>query len=91
MEDHMEKEHPHHETVTIIINKKKEDSPNPTTGFALYSLGNIPEGYDLFREIHGHGDDEYIPKDGSTIMLKNGDHFYSAQSSLNPGAYHGNR
>lgn len=77
--------HSHHEEVNIIIDKKHKKSPNPTTGIALYHLGEIPDGYDLFKEIHGHGDDIFIPKDDKAITLKDGDHFYSAQSSLNPG------
>ncbi|MGA3208778.1 MAG: hypothetical protein ABSE05_13275 [Syntrophales bacterium] len=87
----MEKEHSHHDVVHIFIDKRKMESPNPTTGIALYDLGSIPEDYDLFREVHGHGDDEFIPKDSITITLKNGDHFYSVQRSLNPGAYDRNR
>jgi hypothetical protein len=81
----MEKEH-HHEEVSIVIDKKHKRSPNPTTGIALYVLGEIPDVYDLFQVVHGHGDDIFIPKDGTTITLKEGENFYSAQSSLNPGA-----
>ena len=87
----MEKEHSHHDVVHIFIDKRKVESTTPTTGIALYGLGSIPEGYDLFLEVHGHGDDEFIQKDSSTITLKNGDHFYSVQSSLNPGAHNGSR
>lgn len=86
----MEKEHSNHDMVHIFIDKRKVESPNPTTGLALYSLGNISAEYDLFREVHGHGDDEFIPKDDSAVTLKNGDHFYSVQKSLNPGAHNGN-
>jgi hypothetical protein len=71
--------------VTIIIDKKEKKSPNPTTGAALYQLGEVAAGYDLWKEVPGKGDDELIPNDGTPEMLKNGDHFYTAQSSLNPG------
>jgi hypothetical protein len=81
----MENEKSHHKEVNIFIDKKKLESPNPTTGIALYILGQIPDGYDLFREVHGHGDDEPIPKDNNPVEVKNGDHFYSVQNSLNPG------
>jgi hypothetical protein len=74
-----------HDTVTIHIDKKTLKSPNPTTGNALYALGQIPAGYDLWREVHGKGDDERISNDASQVVLKDGDHFYSAQSTLNPG------
>lgn len=75
-----------HETVTIHIGKKEEKSPNPTTGQALYTLGNVDaELLDLFREIPGKGDDVLISNDLTSIQLKNGDHFYTAQKTLNPG------
>lgn len=74
-----------HDEVHIIIDKKEKTSPNPTTGAALYLLGTVPAGYDLFKEVHGKGDDEFIPNDGSPITLKAGDHFYTAQTTLNPG------
>jgi hypothetical protein len=71
--------------VHIIIDKKEKVSPNPTTGAALYVLGQVQAGYELFREVHGKGDDEPIPNNATQISLKNGDHFYSAQQTLNPG------
>ena len=74
-----------HSEVNIIIDKDHFRSPNPTTGAALYLLGKVKNGYDLFREVHGHGDDELIANDRTAIQLKDGDHFYSAPSTLNPG------
>jgi hypothetical protein len=71
--------------VSIIIEKKEYKSPNPTTGAALYTLGQVPTGYELFREVHGKGDDEPIANNATPVQLKPGDHFYFAQSSLNPG------
>jgi|SRR3954452_17569474 hypothetical protein len=71
---------------TIHIDKKQYKSPTPTTGTALYVLGHVAAGYDLWREAHGQGDDEPIANNVTQVALKNGDHFYSAQSSLNPGA-----
>ncbi len=79
----MEK-HPHEE-VPITIDKQPKKSPDPTTGSALYILGGISTQYDLFRETRGQGDDELIPNNNTEIILKPGDHFYSAQKSLNPG------
>jgi hypothetical protein len=71
--------------VHISIDKRKYTSPNPTTGQALYILGNVPVGYDLFRETHGAGDDELIPNSDVAVKLHDGDKFYTAQSTLNPG------
>ena len=76
---------PEDKEVAIIIDKKETKSPNPTTGAALYKLGEVAAGYDLWKEVLGKGDDELIPNDGTPETLKNGDHFYTAQSSLNPG------
>lgn len=73
--------------VTIHIDKKRYKSPNPTTGAVLYSLGQVAAGYDLWREVHGKGDDDLITNDATAVVLKEGDHFYSAQSSLNPGTH----
>lgn len=72
--------------VPINIDKKPLKSPSQTTGAALYALGGVRQGYDLFRETRGQGDDELIPNSGTEVTLNPGDHFYSAQSSLNPGA-----
>lgn len=74
-----------HDEVHIIIDKKEKVSPNPTTGVALYILGAVATGYDLFREVHGKGDDQFILNDSTEETLKPGDHFYTAQSTLNPG------
>ncbi|MEN6489233.1 MAG: hypothetical protein ABFD66_10225 [Smithella sp.] len=87
----MDKDKPSHDQINIVIDKKHLTSPNPTNGNALYALGEIGEGYDLFREVHGQGDDEFIARSEAEVSLHNGDHFYSAQSSLNPGCTDGNR
>ena len=71
--------------VTIHIDKKKYTSPDPTTGMALYLLGAVKADHELFRELPGQGDDEPIANDATPVDLKNGDHFYSAQTTLNPG------
>jgi hypothetical protein len=76
---------PDDKEVTIIIDKKETKSPTPTTGAALYTLGGVAAGYDLWKEVPGKGDDELIANGGGPIQLKNGEHFYTAQSSLNPG------
>lgn len=71
---------------TIHIDKKVLKSPDPTTGAALYVLGNVGADYELFREVHGQGEDEPVPNDATPIDLKNGEKFYTAQRTLNPGA-----
>lgn len=82
---HEHHEHHKHE-VEIVIEKKEHKSPTPTTGAALYKLGQVPAGYELFREVRGKGDDETIPNNDTEIRLKEGERFYFAQTSLNPGS-----
>jgi hypothetical protein len=75
-----------HTQVTIHIDKTTHKATTPTTGQVLYELGKVDsEKYDLFREVHGNGDDELIADDGTAVTLKDGDHFNSVQKDLNPG------
>lgn len=76
----------HHE-VSIIIDKKQHKSPNPTTGAALYLLAQVSADHDLFEEVHGRGDDKLVPNTPASVELKNGEHFYTAQKTLNPGSH----
>ena len=78
-----------HDEVHITMNKEPRVSPNPTSGSALYELGGVPSGYDLFRESRGRDDDELISRDSNTVEVRNGDRFFSVQSTLNPGATYG--
>lgn len=74
--------------VVIHIDKKKYDSPDPTTGAALYTLGGIDASkYELWQEVPGSGDDILIPNNSIMVDLKNGTHFYTVQKDLNPGSY----
>jgi hypothetical protein len=75
-----------HETVTISIDGHEHKSPEHTTGSALYVLGHVDSNtHDLFKEVHGHGEDELVPNTNAPIDVKNGEHFFSAQKKLNPG------
>jgi hypothetical protein len=71
--------------VRIHIDRKPYESPNPTTHSTLYALGQVQAGYELFKEVQGAHEDEAIPNDGAPIHLKEDQHFYSAQVTLNPG------
>jgi hypothetical protein len=63
--------------VRIHINRQPYESPNPTTGTALYALGQIGAHQELFKEIGGDREDELIPNDGTKVHLKQDEHFYS--------------
>ena len=67
-------EHEHKHEVKIFIDQQAYHSPNPTTGAALYSLGKVEPGLDLFREVTGDREDPDVPegdwyKDFGTFKL----------------------
>lgn len=64
-------------SVRIHINRAAYESPNPTSGEALYLLAEIPKHQDLFREVDGNNEDERIPRDKNKVHLKQDEHFYS--------------
>jgi hypothetical protein len=72
MEHH---EHKHH--VRIHIDEKPYESPNPTIGEALYKLGHVQPGYDLFREVRGDKEDPIIENDDEPVHLREDEHFHT--------------
>lgn len=69
-----------HTTVRVHIDRESYDSPNPTTGEALYKLGQIAKHRELFREIGGDKEDELVPRDAEKVHLKQDEHFYSQKA-----------
>lgn len=69
--------HQHH--VRIHIDEKRYESPNPTTGHALYALGNVRPGYELYREVSGNKEDTPVPNGPEKVHLKEDDHFHSGE------------
>jgi hypothetical protein len=63
-------------TVRIHIDEKALESPNPTTGSALYDLGHVQHGLELFHEVDGNREDKGIANDGSEIRLHQDAHFH---------------
>ena len=63
--------------VRIHINRVAIQSPNPTTGEALYALADIAKHEMLYREVEGDEEDERIPRDETLIHLTQDGHFYS--------------
>jgi hypothetical protein len=63
--------------VRIHIDRVAYESPNPTTGEALYALADIPKHEKLYREVEGHAEDEMIPRDETVVHLTADEHFYS--------------
>lgn len=62
--------------VRIHINRVAIESPNPTTGEALYTLANIPKHEKLFCEVGGDEADEPISRAETKIHLTRDQHFY---------------
>jgi len=79
----------HSKTAQIHIDGRHQEVQAMTTGAALYSLGQVKADYDLFREVKGPGDDQFIENSTKTLEVHSGDQFYSAKRILNPGAVHG--
>jgi len=63
--------------VRIHIDRHPYESSNPTTGSALYILGKVPEGFQLYREATGNEEDEPIHNDNEKERLVQDEHFYS--------------
>jgi hypothetical protein len=66
--------------VRIHIDREIYESPNPTTGEALYELAHIAPHRELFREVGGDHEDPEVPREATVIRLKQDDHFYSQKA-----------
>jgi hypothetical protein len=69
-----------HAHVRIHIDREAYESPSPTTGKAIYQLGDIAHDEELFREIGGDAEDPVIPRDDTEVVLTADDHFYSQKT-----------
>jgi len=65
--------------VRIHIDRHPYESPNPTIGAALYVLGKVPQGFQLYREARGDKEDEPIHNDAEREHLTPDEHFYSKE------------
>ncbi|GMV90905.1 MAG: hypothetical protein AMXMBFR82_06830 [Candidatus Hydrogenedentota bacterium] len=63
--------------VRIHIDHKPYDSPNPTTGKALYTLGQIVEDLVLLRQVQCGGEVIEIPNSTDVIELRPGEQFHT--------------
>ncbi len=69
-------EEPKHQ-IRIHIDQTPHHSPNPTTGEALYKLGGVAAGFELYREVSGNREDKSVENDAEPIRLKEDEHFHS--------------
>jgi hypothetical protein len=72
-------EHEHKHEVRIHIDERKYESPNPTTGTALFALGNVQAGLELYREVSGDREDETIANGPEIVHIEEDEHFHSGQ------------
>jgi hypothetical protein len=76
----LETEHTH--KVRIHIDQEPRHSPNPTTGAALYTLGEVASGLELFREVTGDQEDPEVVNGPEIIHLKEDEHFHSGKPKI---------
>jgi hypothetical protein len=65
--------------VRIHIDQKRYESPNPTTGEALYRLGYVNPGLKLYREVKGDREDQAVEHGPEVVHLKEDEHFHSGE------------
>jgi len=73
-----------HKQMKIFIDRQSYHSPTPTTGAALYTLGKVAPGLELFREVTGDREDPEVPNGPEVVPLKEDEHFHSGK----PKVYH---
>ncbi len=66
-----------HHQVRVHIDERCHESPNPTTGEALYALGAVKPGFELFREVRGDWEDPAVGNGPGIVHLKEDEHFHS--------------
>jgi len=77
----MAQQEPTHE-VKIFIDQNSYRSPNPTTGAALYVLGNVQPGMELFREVTGDREDSEVDNGPESVPLERDEHFHSGKPKV---------
>ena len=68
--------------VKIFIDQQAYDSPDPTTGLALYVLGKVQPGMELFREVTGDQEDPEVDNGPEMVHLKRDEHFHSGKPKI---------
>lgn len=83
--DHVQKNDDHE--IPIFIDDTKYTLTNSdVSGAQLRALVPVPANRDLWLETHGPKDDTLIRPDHQ-YEIKQGAHFYTAPSTINPGAH----
>jgi hypothetical protein len=64
--------------VRVHIDQRAYQSPNPTTGEALYDLAEIRPEFQLYKEVEGDQEDQLVPRDRQEVHLHEDEHFHTA-------------
>ncbi|MDB5340072.1 MAG: hypothetical protein JWN70_5691 [Planctomycetaceae bacterium] len=85
-----EEKQPNEKIVIHIDHKQYKPEKASMTGTEIRLLAepHIDQGYNLWLEVPGQGDDELVD-DTRVVVLHNGMHFYSVLKQINPGATDG--
>ena len=76
----------HPDRIPVVIDGRPYKAPKtPMTGAELKTLGGVAADYDLWFETPGPADDQKLG-DAVPFPVRQGNHFYSAQRAINPGA-----
>jgi hypothetical protein len=65
--------------VRIHIDEHLYHSANPTDGDALYALGHVKPGLELYREVAGDREDQPVPRNKEHVHLAEDEHFHSGE------------
>ena len=68
--------------VKIFIDQTSYHSPSLTTGAALYVLGSVQPGMELFREVTGDREDSEVDNGPEIVHLKQDEHFHSGKPKV---------
>jgi len=74
-----QEEHEHKHEVKIFIDQHSYHSPTPTKGEALYVLGKVEPGMDLYREVTGDKEDPEVPNGQEILHLRQDEHFHTGK------------
>lgn len=69
--------------VRTHIDRTPYRSPNPTDGEALYVLGKVKAGYDLYQEVQGDEEDRHVFNGKEQVRLEEDEHFYTRPAYKN--------
>src|SRR3569623_1592838 len=71
-----------HKQVKIFIDQNAYHSPNLTRCAAVYALGKVEPGLELFREVSGDREDPEVANGPEAVHLKEDEHLHSGKPKM---------